>query len=349
MTREELGAWLAEAGEARYRADQIFAWIHRYGITDFEGMTNLSRDLRGRLAQKAQISSLVLDGEEPAEDGTEKVRFRLNDGQQVESVWIPGGGDGRRERNTICVSTQAGCAMGCEFCHTATMKLLRNLTAAEIVDQVIQLSIRHAPAPLTNLVMMGMGEPLHNYDAVARALRILMDDFGVNLSHRRITLSTVGLIPELERLGRELPVNLAVSLHAASDELRSTIVPANRKYPVADLIDACRRYPMPTRKRVTFEYVQLPGVNDRPRDVVDLKALLRDLPCKLNLIPFNPFPGAPFRAPTGAEVEDFERRLGEAGFHVLVRRPRGRDVLAACGQLATEGRRRKAVSLPVAN
>ena len=334
-TLSELRDWFVEAGQTAFRGDQVFRWLWGQGETAFSQMTNLSKELREQLGELARVSELIPDTIVESTDGTKKYRFVLEDSRAIEAVFIP---EGEASRYTVCISTQAGCAMGCTFCHTGTMKLLRNLRPAEIVNQVVAVAADNEPR-ITNLVLMGMGEPLHNYDNVVRALRILMEDSGLNFSHRKITLSTVGLVPELERLGREVPVNLAVSLHAANDELRNEIVPLNRKYPLAKLIEACRNFPVPARKRVTFEYVQLPGVNDSEKDADELVALLEDLPCKINLIPFNEVPGAPYRAPTDDEVDRFEKLLVDRGFHVLVRRPRGRDVLAACGQLATQGQK----------
>ena len=358
LTREDLERLLTASGKAKYRAEQVFRWIHQHDVGDFDAMTNLAKDTREELKRTATITRLAPVTEDRADDGTTKYLFQLDDGSKVEAVWIPGvdeseDGPGAEEngskrsaldesgyRVTLCISTQAGCAMGCTFCHTGTMKLVRNLRTAEIVEQVLGVQRLHPERKITNLVLMGMGEPLHNYDNVVRALKILLDDLGMNFSHKRVTVSTVGLIPEMERLSKELPVNLAVSLHAPTDDLRDEIVPLNRKYPVEELIAAVRRYPMPRKKVVMFEYVVLGGVNDRPEDVDALAKLLRGLPCKINLIPFNEWPGAPYKRPSPERLAAFRDGLVQRGFFTFVRATRGRKILAACGQLATESRRK---------
>ncbi len=344
LPRDELTLRLVDQGKAGYRAEQIFRWIHQRDVTDFDAMTNLAKATREELKGTAYVSRLEPVRTERADDGTTKYLFSLEDGAKVEAVWIPGIDEGELEpdgaadgyRVTLCVSTQAGCAMACAFCHTGTMKLARNLRAGEIVEQVLAVQRLHPERRITNLVYMGMGEPLHNVDNVVRSLKILLDDRGMNFSHRRVTVSTVGLLPEMERLSKELPVNLAVSLHAATDELRDRIVPINRKYPVEALVDAVRRYPMPRKKVVMFEYVVLGGVNDRPQDVDSLATLLKGLPCKINLIPFNEWPGSEFRRPEPAELTRFRDALIAKGFFAFVRQTRGRRILAACGQLATD-------------
>ncbi len=367
FTRAELTAWAAARGHKKFRGEQLFRWIHERDVTDFDAMTNLAKDFREELKASATVSRFEPVQADRAEDGTIKYLFELADGAKVEAVWIPGVDESERDsydpaengskrtsaeedgyRVTLCISTQAGCAMACAFCHTGTMKLARNLKASEIVEQVLAVQRLHPERRVTNLVYMGMGEPLHNYDAVVASLKILLDDFGMNFSHKRVTVSTVGLIPEMEKLSKEVPVNLAVSLHAATDELRDVIAPINKKYPVEDLIDAVRRYPMPRKKVVMFEYVVLDGVNDRPEDVAALARLLKGLPCKLNLIPFNEWPGAPYKRPSMERLHAFRDALVARGFFAFVRATRGRKILAACGQLATETRKKKRASLPLA-
>lgn len=368
LTREELEQLLVAGGKARFRAEQIFRWIHDKDVTDFDAMTNLAKVTRDELKRTATVTRLAPIAEERAEDGTTKYLFQLKDGAKVEAVWIPGVDEAELEadtddvappiekaratesyRVTLCISTQAGCAQACTFCHTATMKLVRNLETAEIVEQVLAVQRLHPERRITNLVYMGMGEPLHNFDNVLHSIRILLDPLGMNFSHKRLTISTVGLIPEMEKLSQAVPVNLAVSLHAATNALRDEIVPANRKYPLEELIAAVRRYPMPRKKVVMFEYVVLAGVNDRAEDVDALARLLEGLPCKINLIPFNEWPGSPYKRPTDESLRRFRDALVGRGFFAFVRQTRGRRILAACGQLATESRRaRRNDALPVA-
>jgi len=339
LTRAELEAALAARGLERYRARQIFHWVYRRGVTDFAAMTDLRAAQRDALAGLFRISTLPVARRDVSEDGTEKFLLALQDGRHVESVFIP-----RTPHDTFCVSTQVGCAMGCAFCLTATMGLVRNLTAGEIVGQVRVLAgalgLREARF---NIVFMGMGEPLHNYDATMAAVRILADDQGFAVHPRRITVSTVGLVPAIERLAAEdVMPRLAVSLHAPTDEQRAALVPVNRKYPIAEIIEACRRFPPARRGRITFEYVLLAGVNDSPADARMLAALLRGLHVKVNLIPLNPAAGIPFERPSDERIDAFGRVLAERGVTVMVRKSRGRDIRAACGQLAVEGMKRSA-------
>jgi 23S rRNA (adenine2503-C2)-methyltransferase len=339
LTRAELEAALAARGLERYRARQIFHWVYRRGVTDFAAMTDLRAAQRDALAGLFRISTLPVARRDVSEDGTEKFLLALQDGRHVESVFIP-----RTPHDTFCVSTQVGCAMGCAFCLTATMGLVRNLTAGEIVGQVRVLAgalgLREARF---NIVFMGMGEPLHNYDATMAAVRILADDQGFAVHPRRITVSTVGLVPAIERLAAEdVMPRLAVSLHAPTDEQRAALVPVNRKYPIAEIIEACRRFPPARRGRITFEYVLLAGVNDSPADARKLAALLRGLHVKVNLIPLNPAAGIPFERPSDERIDAFGRVLAERGVTVMVRKSRGRDIRAACGQLAVEGMKRSA-------
>jgi 23S rRNA (adenine2503-C2)-methyltransferase len=339
LTRAELEAVLAAEGLERYRARQIFHWVYRRGVTDFTAMTDLRAAQRDTLARLFRISTLPVARRDVSEDGTEKFLLALQDGRHVESVFIP-----RTPHDTFCVSTQVGCAMGCAFCLTATMGLVRNLTAGEIVGQVRVLAgavgLREARF---NIVFMGMGEPLHNYDATMAAVRILADDQGFAVHPRRITVSTVGLVPAIERLAAEdVMPRLAVSLHAPTDEQRAALVPVNRRYPIAEIIEACRRFPPARRGRITFEYVLLDGVNDSPADARKLAALLRGLHVKVNLIPLNPAAGIPFERPSDERIDAFGRVLAERGITVMVRKSRGRDIRAACGQLAVEGAKRSA-------
>jgi len=339
LTRAELEAALAAEGLERYRARQIYHWVFRRGVTDFAEMTDLPAARRETLASRFRISTPPIARRDISEDGTEKFLIGLQDGRQVESVFIP-----RTPHDTFCVSTQVGCAMGCAFCLTATMGLVRNLTAGEIVGQVRVLAgaldLREARF---NIVFMGMGEPLHNYDATMAAVRILADEHGFAVHPRRITVSTVGLVPAIERLaGEDVMPRLAVSLHAPTDEQRAALVPVNRKYPIADIIEACRRFPPARRGRITFEYVLLAGVNDSREDARNLAALLQGLHVKVNLIPLNPAAGIPFERPSDERIDAFGRTLAERGITVMVRKSRGRDIRAACGQLAVEGMTRSA-------
>jgi 23S rRNA (adenine2503-C2)-methyltransferase len=342
LTREELAAELAELGEPAFRARQLWHWIYHRGVTDFAEMTTLSKAFRARLAETFVVARPEVAVAKASFDGTRKWVLRFPDGQEVESVHIPDD-----ERGTLCLSSQVGCTLTCRFCHTGTQRLVRNLAPAEIVGQVMLArdALGEWPSPpqdrqITNIVMMGMGEPLYNYDNVARALRIVMDHEGISISKRRITLSTAGVVPAMRRCGQELDVNLAVSLHAITDELRDRIVPLNRKYPLDELLAACRDYPgIHNARRITFEYVMLKDVNDTPADARELVRLLKDIPAKTNLIPFNPWPGAPFECSTPKSIERFAKILNDAGLSAPVRRPRGQDSMAACGQLKSESAR----------
>ena len=332
----ELEASLAARGHERFRARQIFSWIYRRGVTDIAAMTDLAKDLRASLAVDCTIGTPVTTSRERSVDGTEKFLFRLADGAHIESVFIPD-----TPAMTFCISTQVGCAMACAFCLTGKMGLTRNLTAGEIVGQVRVLAhVLSMRDTRFNIVLMGMGEPLHNYDETMKALRILADPHGFKLSARRITLSTVGLLPALERLARE-PVmpNLAISLHAPTDAQRGELVPLNKKYGVADIIEACRRFPLKRRDRITFEYVLLAGVNDSPADARRLATLLDGLQSKVNLIPLNAAAGIPFERPSDEAIDRFARILAERQLVVSVRKSRGRDIRAACGQLIVDGPR----------
>jgi len=339
LERDALELALEARGHARFHAGQIFQWLYRRGVTDPAAMTDLSRQLRDTLAAAFRVSTPALLAREKSVDGTEKFLLRLGDGKTIESVFIPD-----TPAMTFCISTQVGCAMACAFCLTGKMGLARNLTAGEIVGQVRLLAnVLDLRDTSFNIVLMGMGEPLHNYDETMKALRILADRNGFGVAPRRITLSTVGLLPQLERLASE-PVmpNLAISLHAPTDAQRGELVPINKRYGVADVIAACRRFPLKRRSRITFEYVLLAGVNDRPEDARRLAKLLAGVKSKVNLIPLNAAAGIPFDRPADAAVNRFGQILAQHGLTVSVRKSRGRDIRAACGQLIVEGQRKSA-------
>ncbi|HEX3704870.1 MAG TPA: 23S rRNA (adenine(2503)-C(2))-methyltransferase RlmN [Vicinamibacterales bacterium] len=337
LERPALEAALAERGHARFRARQIFHWIYQRGVTDLDAMTDLPRELRTDLAGALVLATPALVARERSADGTEKFLIRLADGRQIESVFIPD-----TPAMTFCVSTQVGCAMACAFCLTGRMGLARNLTAGEIVGQVrVLVSALDMHQTPFNIVLMGMGEPLHNYDETMKALRILADDQGLAVHPRRVTLSTVGLLPALERLAREpIMPNLAVSLHAPTDVQRSALVPLNARYGVQEIIDACKRFPVRKRSRITFEYVLLAGVNDAPEDARRLARLLAGMKAKVNVIPLNAAAGIPFDRPSDEAIDRFARILAERHVIVSVRKSRGRDIRAACGQLIVEGQRK---------
>ena len=320
-----LEQFLQGQGKERYRALQLFKWLYQQDATSFEEMTNISKTLRAELDRTAFISNLKPEAVEVGGDGTRKYLFRLSDGNAVESVLIPD-----EDHNTLCISSQAGCAMACAFCLTGTFSLARNLTTAEIVNQIM---VVRRDVEVRNIVMMGMGEPLHNLDNVIPALQIMLDGNGLQISNRRLTVSTCGLVPEIERLGQAVTVNLAVSLNATTDELRDRIMPVNKRYPIAVLLAALKRYPLPGNRKVTIEYVLLGGLNDTPEDAKRLVRLLSDIPCKINLIPFNPHEAADFKPPTRAAIDYFHKYLLDRNFTVITRSSRGDDISAACGQL----------------
>jgi 23S rRNA (adenine2503-C2)-methyltransferase len=337
MDLAELEAALQSRGHPRYHARQVYAWIYAKGVTDFEAMTNLSRSLRADLARHLRISSPAIVQQETSSDGTVKFLLRLEDGRQIESVFIPD-----TPRQTFCISTQVGCAMKCGFCLTGKMGLLRNLTPAEITGQVRVLAeALHLREKRFNIVLMGMGEPLHNYDNTMKALRMLADEHGLAIPPRRVTLSTVGVLPALNRLASEpfMP-NLAISLHATTEDQRDALVPVNRKYGLADIIGAVRKFPTTRRSRITFEYVLLCGINDAPEDARRLVKLLGSIRCKVNLIPLNEAAGIPFGRPSDDRVNQFAEILARNRISVSVRKSRGRDIRAACGQLIVEGARK---------
>jgi len=339
LPQEELGRWVAETlGERPFRAKQLYRWMHQKGATSFEEMTDLSKDLRAKLNAKAKLRPVVKDLEQRSTDGTIKYRFRTEDGKLIESVYMPS-----EDRKTLCVSTQVGCAMACSFCMTGTLGLKRNLTPGEIVGQIhaVNREVRKneqldMDRPLTNLVFMGMGEPLHNFENLKKALAILQSQDGPNFSHRHITVSTVGLVPMIERFGAETDVKLAISLNASCDEQRSKMMPVNRKWNIAALMEACRKFPLRQGRRITFEYVLLEGVNDQDEDADRLIALLQDIPAKVNLIPYNENPGLGFHSVIERRAEAFRELLAQGGVAAFIRKNRGRDISAACGQLANQ-------------
>ncbi len=324
-----LESFFEQHGERPFRARQVMAWLYQRGARAFETMTDLSRGLRSRLERDATLTLPSLAGEETSRDGTRKLLLRLSDGETVETVLIPDG-----DRLTQCVSSQVGCAMGCAFCRTGSMGLTRNLTSGEIVGQVVLgQELGGAAGRVTNVVFMGMGEPLHNLDNVLCALRILSSDHGPNITRRRLTVSTCGLVEAMRGLPPDVLATLAVSLNATTDEVRDRIMPINRRHPLGDLLGTLKALPLPARSRYTVEYVLLGGVNDSLEDARRLVKLLSELRCKVNLIAYNPHPESSFRAPEPADVERFQTHLLEKNFTAVLRRSRGQDILAACGQL----------------
>lgn len=325
FTIEELEAFLAGQGKERYRAQQLFKWLYQNDVATFAEMFNLSKAFRRELEESAFVSRFEPEVVEVATDGTRKYLFRLEDGNSIESVLIPD-----EDRNTLCISSQVGCAMACEFCLTGTFRLTRNLTCAEIVNQVCAVK---QDAEIRNIVFMGMGEPLANLDNVIRALKILTCPDGLQFSTRRVTVSTAGLVPEMALLGDSVTVNLAVSLNATTDELRDRLMPINRKYPLRDLMTACKNFPLPARRMITFEYVMLGGVNDSVDDAKRLVRLISNIPAKVNLIPFNEHEGCSFRKPDQDTIDRFHKFLLDKHITVITRASRGADISAACGQL----------------
>ena len=363
-TRADLAAALADIGvparESRMRTGQLWHWIYHRGDNDFDAMLNVSKTLRATLAAHYTLARPEIVAEQVSSDGTRKwlVRMPAQPGEmklgekpaEIECVYIP-----ERDRGTLCVSSQVGCTLTCSFCHTGTQRLVRNLTTAEIVAQVVVARDRLGDFPggvaptdglvpsgegvraVSNIVFMGMGEPLYNFDAVRDAVGVLADGEGLSLSKRRITVSTSGVVPQIPPLGEQAGAMLAISLHAVRDELRTKLVPLNRKYPIAELLQACRDYPGASNaRRITFEYVMLKGINDSPAEARELVRLLQGIPAKINLIPFNPWPGAPYECSDWADIERFSDIVFDAGYASPVRTPRGRDILAACGQLKSE-------------
>jgi 23S rRNA (adenine2503-C2)-methyltransferase len=334
LTGEELTAFLSGLGKERFRARQIIRWVYARGVTSFAGMTDLSKALREELERRAYISDWEPEVTEVSADGTRKHLFRLEDGQTVETVRIPMEG----ERSSLCISTQVGCAMQCSFCLTGTFGLVRNLTPAEIVNQVCAAA---KEGPVNNIVMMGMGEPLHNLDNVVKALQILYDDDGFGFGSRKITLSTSGLVPEMLELGRRIRVNLAVSLNATTDAVRNELMPVNRRYPLKDLMAACREFPLAPRQRITFEYILIRDINDTPADAKRLVRLLHGVKAKVNLIPYNEHEGSAFHAPRPESIEAFQTYLLSRDIVAIRRASKGQDISAACGQLKGKLERRQ--------
>jgi 23S rRNA (adenine2503-C2)-methyltransferase len=340
LSREELLAEILAAGEQKFRAKQLWHWIYHQGVTDFSRMSSIARPLQEKLAEKFVIGRPQVALDQLSKDDTRKFLFKFRDNEAVETVYIP---DPVEDRGAVCISSQVGCTLSCRFCHTGTQRLARNLSSAEIVGQFMAArdAYNEWPSPkgetprlLSTIVLMGMGEPLYNYENVATAMKIVMDGEGIGLSRRRITLSTSGVVPMMDRAGEELGVNLAVSLHAVRDDLRDELVPLNRKYPIKDLIAACKRYPGASNaRRITFEYVMLKGINDSETDARALVYLIAGLPAKVNLIPFNPWPGSTYETSSPAAIRKFADIVMAAGYASPVRTPRGQDILAACGQL----------------
>jgi 23S rRNA (adenine2503-C2)-methyltransferase len=349
LNRLELAAKLEQLGvperQSRMRVGQLWNWLYVQGATDFVRMTNIAKEFRAELAGAFTLDRPEIVTEQVSSDGTRKWLLRLRDGKEVETVYIP-----EEDRGTLCISSQVGCTLTCSFCHTGTQKLVRNLTPAEIVGQIMIARDRLGDWPgaatedprgipaterkITNVVLMGMGEPLYNFDYVRDAMAITADGEGLSVSKRRITLSTSGVVPEIPRWGAEAGTMLAISLHAVRDKLRDQLVPINKKWPIKDLLDACRAYPgLSNAKRITFEYVMLKGVNDSIADAKELVRLLAKIPAKINLIPFNPWPRAPYECSDWEQIEKFGEVVNRAGYASPVRSPRGRDIMAACGQL----------------
>ena len=356
LTRDQLRDALIAAGtpekQAKMRVGQIWQWIYHWGVRDFAQMTNLAKDYRALLAEKFEVALPEVVTRQISEDGTRKYLVRIAGGHEVEVVYIP-----EENRGTLCVSSQVGCTLTCSFCHTGTQKLVRNLTAGEIVGQIMLArdDLNEWPEPgapkdetrlVSNVVLMGMGEPLYNFDAVRDAMRVTMDGEGLSLSRRRITLSTSGVVPEIAKTAEEIGCQLAISFHATTDAVRDVLVPINKKWNIATLLDALRDYPkLSNSERITFEYVMLDGINDSDEDARRLVKLIRGIPAKINLIPFNEWPGAPYKRSSWERIEKFADIIYHAGYASPIRKPRGEDIMAACGQLksATErGRKSRA-------
>ena len=330
LSLEEIEGFIAAHGKEKYRARQIMKWLYRQGAGSFDEMTNLAKDLRAALAGLVRIGQPKIEAIHTSSDTTKKILFRLEDGLFIESVLIPG-----KNHWTICISTQAGCRMGCHFCLTGRNGFKRNLRPSEITSQLTTLQHTLPEGPeIKNIVLMGMGEPLDNYAPVLKAIRIITSDYGLGFSNRKVTLSTCGLTPMIRQLGSDICVNLAISLNAPDNQKRSELMPVNRRYPLEQLLDACRDYPMPGRRMLTFEYILMAGVNDSARDAENLALLLKGLHCKLNLIAFNEFPGSPYKTPTEESISAFQRILLKYHYTTILRASKGRDICAACGQLS---------------
>ncbi|OAN49663.1 23S rRNA (adenine(2503)-C(2))-methyltransferase RlmN [Paramagnetospirillum marisnigri] len=353
LSRAQLAAEMDAIGEKPFRAKQLWHWMYNRGETDFAAMSSISKVMQAKLAEHFEVRRPRTEREMLSEDGTRKWLLKFDDGNEAETVFIPDLDEelGAVHRGSVCISTQVGCTLTCKFCHTGTQLLVRNLTAAEIVGQFMAGRDAYGewPTPddtrrlLSNIVVMGMGEPLYNFENVATALEILMDGEGIGISKRRITLSTSGVVPMMKECGERLGVNLAISLHAVTDEVRDRIMPINKKYPLKELMAACRDYPGASNaRRITFEYIMLKGVNDSAADARALLKLIKGLPAKFNLIPFNPWPGSEFETSDMKTVKAFSDILQDNGYSAPIRMPRGRDILAACGQLRSESQREKA-------
>jgi len=349
LSPNELKSALIAAGvpekAAPMRARQLWNWIYVHGARDFAAMTNLAKEFRAQMAERFVLARPEVVTEQTSNDGTRKWLLRTGPGIEFETVFIPEPG-----RGTLCVSSQVGCTLNCRFCHTGTQRLVRNLTASEIVGQLMiaRDALNDWPSTgenrrVTNVVMMGMGEPLYNFDNVKAALALVTHGDGLALSKRRVTLSTAGVVPMIARAGHEIGSSLAISLHAARDEIRDVIVPINKKYPLKELLEACRTYPgVSNARRITFEYVMLKGINDSLADARELVKVIRGIPAKINLIPFNPWPGAPYECSDWEQIEAFAEIVNRAGYASPVRTPRGRDIMAACGQLKSESVKQRA-------
>lgn len=336
LSREEIGDRFLSLRLQKFRSGQVWHWLYHKGVTSFEEMTTLSKKVRAQLGQTFSIKRPMVSEKQTSSDGTIKWLLKFEDGAKAETVFIP-----EEDRGTLCISSQVGCTLNCSFCHTGTQRLVRNLSSSELVGQILiafdELSAwpsAQVGRPLTNIVLMGMGEPLYNLENVIKALKIIMDNEGISISKRRITLSTSGIVPEFNRCGLETDVNLAISLHAVTDDVRDILVPINKRYPIKELISACREYPgVSNSRRITFEYVMLKGINDSTSDARALIKLMEGIPAKINLIPFNPWPGSPYECSEKKQIEEFAKIVLKAGYPSPVRTPRGDDILAACGQL----------------
>ncbi len=333
LSKPELETWLTEHGLKKYSLNQILQWLYQKRVASFEEMSNIAKDTRALLVEHFDIRRLDVDARHHSSvDGSTKYLFRLSDRNSVESVLMP-----IKNRLTLCISSQVGCAMGCRFCKTAEMKLIRNLTQGEILGQILGVQTELPPGDrITNIVMMGMGEPLHNYETVMGALAMMTDDFALGLSQRKITVSTVGLAPEIERFGKDTGVKLALSLNATTEEGRRELMPITKKYPLERVIEACKKYTAGSKHKVTFEYVMMADVNDSLEDAKRLARIASHVPCKINLIPYNGYPGSPFQRPSEDAIRAFFTYLADRHFQVNIRYSKGLDVMAACGQLCTD-------------
>lgn len=340
LTQEQLVTYVESLGQPSFRGKQIMSWLYRPGITEFNQMTDLAKVFRGILEKNACISRFSNPVTEVAADGCVKFGFRLKDDKYIESVLIP-----EPDRNTLCISSQVGCAMGCSFCLTSTMGFIRNLKVSEIVNQICSArdyllhqdpETRIGPGQITNVVFMGMGEPLNNLENVISSLSIMTEQKGLDLATRKITVSTCGIVPKIKELGLRSSVNLAISLHAVRDDVRTRLMPVNQKYPIAELLQACRDFPMPKRKRIMFEYTLLEGINDSLDDAFELSRILKGIPCKVNLLSYNQCPGLSYKSPGRDKVLAFQKVLIDNHYTVFIRSSRGSDISAACGQLAKQ-------------